>query len=224
MSNYIKTIYNEVDRPITTYPDQLAKYLFDRFNMRPGMKFLEIGCGRGDFLKGFKRLGLDVSGLDISSEAIGLNPGIHIKIVDIEAEQSEFNDNEFDIIYSKSLIEHLHNPDKYIREAYRILKPGGLLLTLVPDWEANYKTYFDDYTHRTPFTSVSLKDIYKMFGFKDVDVFKFRQLPIVWEYPIINYFCAFISLFLPTRIKIIGGISKFLFWSKEIMLIGRGTK
>lgn len=219
MSNYIKTIYNEVDRPITTYPDQLAKHLFDRFNMRPGMKFLEIGCGRGDFLKGFKKLGLDAYGLDISSEAIGLNPGIHIKIADIEVEQSEFNDNEFDIIYSKSLIEHLHNPDKYIREAYRILKPGGLLLTLTPYWATNMRQFYDDFTHRTPFTEISLNDIYKMFGFKDVKVIKFRQLPITWKYPAINYFCAAITPFIPFRTK-----NKFLFWSKEIMLIGCGTK
>ena len=223
MSNYIKTIYNEKDRPITSYPDQLTKYLFDKFNMCSGMKFIEIGCGRGDFLKGFQKLGLDVCGFDISEEAVEFNQGIEIKIGSAE-NLLPYEDNTFDIIYSKSLIEHLNNPDKYIKEAYRILKPGGILLTLVPDWEANYRTYFDDYTHRTPFTVVSLKDIYKMFNLKNVEVVRFRQLPIVWKYPVLNYFCVLISKFLPTRINITCKISKFLFWSKEIMLIGYGAK
>ena len=48
--------------------------------------------------------------------------------------------------------------------------------------KSNYKIFFDDFTHRTPFTVMALNDAYKMFGFKDVKVFKFRQLPIVWKY------------------------------------------
>ena len=36
-------------------------------------------------------------------------------------------DNFFDIVYSKSVIEHFHNPDKLISEMYRVLKPGGEL-------------------------------------------------------------------------------------------------
>lgn len=219
MTNYISVTYNEADRPKTQYPDQLAKHLFDKFNMKPNMKLLEAGCGRGDVLKGFQKLGLDVFGLDLSEEAIDLNPGIEIKIADIEHDKLPYPDATFDIVYSKSLLEHFYYPERYMKEAYRVLKPGGLLLTLVPDWEANYKTYFDDYTHRTPFSSVALNDIYKIFNFTDVDVIKFRQLPIVWKYPVLNYFCAAIAPFVPVRTKV-----KFLFWSREIMLIGAGTK
>lgn len=217
--NYIKTVYNEEERPVTSYPDQLAKHLFDMFELKPGMKFLEAGCGRGDFLKGFQKLGLDVCGMDISYEAIELNPGISISILDVEKEKLQYNDNSFDVIYSKSLLEHLFHPDIYMHECHRILKPGGLLLTLVPDWEACYKTYFDDYTHRTPFTKISLKDIYRICEFKNVNVITFRQLPIVWKYPSLNYVCAAISPFIPHRTN-----NKFLFWSRELMLIGSGRK
>lgn len=217
MSNYIKTVYNEKDRPITSYPDQLAKYLFDKYNMQPGEKLLEPGVGRGDFLKAFQRLGLDVYGQDLSYEAKELNPGIEITLG--TAEQLSYEDNTFDIVYSKSLIEHLWYPDSYVKEAYRILKPGGLFLTLTPYWSSGMKQFYDDYTHRTPFTEISLNDIYKMFGFQNVNVVKFRQLPITWKYPILNYFCACITPLIPFRTK-----NKFLFWSKEIMLIGSGTK
>ena len=49
-------------------------------------------------------------------------------------------------------MEHLVNPENYLKEAYRILKPGGKIISLIPDWEANYKIYYDDHTHKTPFT------------------------------------------------------------------------
>ena len=140
-------------------------------------------------------------------------------ICDIENQPLPFEDNHFDVIYSKSFIEHLYYPERYLKEAYRVLKPGGMLLTLVPDWESNYKTYFDDFTHRTPFTQPSLTDAYQMFGFDEVTVYKFRQLPVVWKYPLLNYFCAAISPFIPVRTKV-----KFLRWSRELMLVGVGIK
>ena len=113
----------------------------------------------------------------------------------------------------------MHKPEKYLDEAYRVLKPNGRFLTLVPDWESNYKIYFDDYTHRSPFTMQALNDAYRMHGFSNVKVFKFRQLPIVWKYPLLNYFCAAISPMIPVRTKI-----KFLRWSRELMLVGIGQK
>ncbi len=137
----------------------------------------------------------------------------------VEKEKLPFDDNSFDILFSKSFIEHLSDPSNYLDEAFRVLKPGGMLLTLVPDWESNYKIYFDDYTHRTPFTLVSLNDAYKMFGFEQIEVFKFRQLPIVWKYPALNYFCAAISPFIPVRVN-----NKFLRWSRELMLVGAARK
>ena len=84
---------------------------------------------------------------------------------------------------------------------------------------SNHKTYFDDYTHRTPFTCVSLADIYKMTDFQDISVRKFRQLPIVWRYPAMNLLCALIAPFVPVRTEI-----KFLKWSRKLMLIASGIK
>jgi SAM-dependent methyltransferase len=116
-------------------------------------------------------------------------------------------------------LEHLHKPDSFLREAHRILRPNGKIICLVPDWESNYKTYFDDFTHRTPFTKPSLEDILKITDFDDVEVYKFRQLPIVWKFPILNLFCALISPFIPVRVN-----NKFLRWSRELMLVGSAVK
>ena len=171
------------------------------------------------FLSNFQKLGLDVVGVDISPEAHNYKHNFDIKICDVERDALPFKNNTFDVIFSKSFIEHLYYPERYLKEAFRILKPGGILITLVPDWESNYKIYFDDFTHRTPFTNISLNDAYLMHGFRDVSVTKFRQLPIVWKYPILNYLCILIAPFVPVRTK-----TKFFRWSRELMLVGVGKK
>jgi len=219
MADYVELTYNESDRPRTDYPERLARHLFDRFSMRPGMTLLETGCGRGEFLGNFARLGLKVSGADLCAGAARLSPGLEISSCDVSKERLPYADNSFDILYSKSFIEHLREPERYFAEAQRVLKPGGRLVTLVPDWESQYKTYFDDYTHRTPFSQPSLADIYRLHDFAEVEVCKFRQLPVVWKYPALNYFCAAISPFIPVRTT-----HKFLRWSRELMLLGSGVK
>lgn len=219
MKNYLSVVYDEKSHPYNDYPMKLCSYLFNLFELKKGMKLLEPGCGRGDFLSNFKKLDLDVEGVDISSESLNFDNDLKIKLCDIEKEKLPFSNDTFDVVFSKSFIEHLSKPEKYLEEAFRVLKPGGILLTLVPDWESNYKKYFDDFTHKSPFTKIALEDAYKMFGFSDINVFKFRQLPIVWKYPILNFFCAAISPLIPVRVE-----NKFFRWSRELMLVGSGVK
>ena len=222
MADYLKVIYGEDVKPFTDYPAKLVKYLFDSFEMKEGMKILETGSGRGEFSKVFKHLGMDIVALDRSEECKDLfsEDGIDLVVCDVEAGFGlPFPDNHFDVIFNKSFMEHLNQPDAFLKEAHRILKPGGMILCLIPDWEANYKIYFDDFTHVTPFTKPSLEDIYRICDFEKINVFKFRQLPIVWKYPILNYFCAVISPFIPVRVQ-----NKFLKWSRELMLVGCAYK
>lgn len=220
MADYLKVIYDTKSHPKTTYPQKLISYLFNSFNMSKGEKLLEPGCGRGEFLAEFKKLGLECHGLDLSKEAGSMCKDISIKTdINLEEDKWPYPDNYFDVIYNKSLLEHMWNPDKFLNEARRVLKPGGKILCLVPDWESNYKIYFDDFTHRTPFTSISLKDIYTITDFKNIKVYKFRQLPMTWKYPILNYICSIISVFSRVRSN-----NKIFRWSRELMLIGYAEK
>jgi SAM-dependent methyltransferase len=220
MADYLKVVYDTKSHPQTSYPGKLCSFLFHTFQMEKGQTFLEPGCGRGEFLDEFRKLGLDCKGIDLSEYSGSMCPEVEVKKkVDLENDIWPFPDNYFDIIYNKSLMEHLTNPDKFLAEARRVLKPGGKIICLIPDWESNYKTYFDDFTHRTPFTSISLNDIYQITDFQNIKVFKFRQLPIVWRYPILNIVCKLISPFIPVRTQ-----NKFLRWSRELMLIGYAEK
>lgn len=217
-SDYLSTVYSE-KKPRTAYPGKLAKYLCERFSLTSGMRFLEVGCGRCEFLYGFATEGLAVTGVDISPYAQHSAPDLDIILSNVAEEPLPFADNTFDIVYSKSFIEHLEYPEVYFKEAFRILKKGGICLTLVPDWESCYKTYFADHTHKTPFTRIALQTIYEMVGFENIAVTRFRQLPILWKYPMLEGISQLVAPFVPVRTK-----NTFLRWSRELMVIGVGSK
>ena len=67
--DYVEVLYDEKLKPFTDYPSRLSKYIFYTNNMKPNDKLIELGCGRGEFLKGFSDLGLDCFGLDKSDYA-----------------------------------------------------------------------------------------------------------------------------------------------------------
>jgi ubiquinone/menaquinone biosynthesis C-methylase UbiE len=219
VADYLDIVYDRQLKPYTTYPQKLVSYLFNSCQMQEGMKMLEPGVGRGEHLREFEKLGLEVKGLDISKEAVELSPDMDIDIYDADDNRWPYDENTFDLVYSKSFIEHLKNPSMYVDEAFRVLKPGGLLITLTPDWEANYKKFFDDYTHVSPFTIVSLNNIQRVSGLVNISVYKLRQLPLLWKYPFLNYISVIISPFIPVRTK-----NQYLRWSRELMLVGVGRK
>lgn len=220
--DYVSVVYNENGRPLTQYPQQLARYLFDRFDLKPGSRLLDVGCGRGEFLSGFMQCGVEGFGVDQSVVAQTYCPQATLRISDIENEGIPYDDNFFDVVYSKSVIEHFYYPEKMVKEVFRVLKPGGVVITLCPDWEFNYRIYFEDYTHRTPFMQSSLRDIFLIHGFDQVSVERFRQLPVLWgQGQILLPFAELTRLLAPGFLK---PHSKWVRFSKEIMLLGCAVK
>lgn len=221
MSNYIKNFYNEKNLPYTKYPLELCKYLFGRFEMAKRDKLLDVGCGRGDFIGGFKDLGLEVFGIDREKGNSEMLEDIEVKLIDIENSSFPFSDETFDFVFSKSVIEHLWSPDNFIRETYRVLKPGGKIIIMTPDWQSQKKIFYDDYTHVHPYTATSSRRLLETYGFKEARSEKFYQLPVLWKYPWLKIF--------PKTLQLLGPVkkihkNKFIRWSRELMILAFGEK
>ena len=219
--DYVAVQYDLTRRPITNYPSKLAKHLSSLHKIPVNSKLLEVGAGRPDVLVGFRNAGMQVSGCDISqvSEKACKESQIPFKYVNLEGGKLPYKSNSFDVVYSKSVIEHMIDPLSFVSESFRVLKPGGLLLILTPDWEANYRTFFDDFTHVRPMTRRSMNLLLSMLDPSEVNSYRFRQLPSTWENPLVRVFCSLITPFIPVNTR-----KSFFRWSRELMLVGVARK
>ena len=183
---------------------------------------MDIGCGRGDFTKGFKDLGLVVSAIDREMGDAELLEGVDVhKSEDLWNDPFPFGDETFDFVFSKSVIEHIGNPDTIIKETQRVLKPGGRVISMVPDWQSQMYIFYNDYTHVHPYTSEGLKDLLAIYGFKETTSELFYQLPILWKYPWLKVVSRTLQLLGPVkRIH----KNKFMRWSRELMILATGVK
>jgi ubiquinone/menaquinone biosynthesis C-methylase UbiE len=111
-----------------------------------GRRVLEIGVGAGsDFLR-WVEAGADATGIDLTHAAIrvtrehlaaeGIDAGdIDLRVAD--AETLPFADGSFDVVYSYGVLHHTADTDRALREARRVLRPGGqarLMLYHRPCW------------------------------------------------------------------------------------------
>lgn len=73
----------------------------------------------------------------------------------------------FDVAFASNLFEHLTREDLLLtlNQLKTVLRPGGTLIALQPNFRFCYATYFDDYTHLQIFTDRSLSDLFEMVGF-----------------------------------------------------------
>ncbi len=98
---------------------------------------LEVGCGDGsagreisDRLKT-----INYTGVDLSSEMWQNRQDLHL--IPASADKLPFNNNSFDVVLSMFVIEHLVFPSRFLDEAWKVLKPGGMLITIAPDFDIN---------------------------------------------------------------------------------------
>jgi len=111
-----------------------------RSAVRPGMKFLEIGCAPGKTLSWVAAvLRAEVSGVDYSEPGVRVARKLFRELhltADLRNEDvfaTTFGDQTFDVVYSAGVIEHFEDPSAIVRIHVKLLKSGGLALITVPN-------------------------------------------------------------------------------------------
>ena len=101
---------------------------------RGQQSFLDIGCATGRLTAFLRDSGWDAHGVEVcrSAAEYGIrthNIPIHIGTLD----DARFEDARFDIVHNSHVIEHINQPDEFMTEIYRILKPGGYFICTTPN-------------------------------------------------------------------------------------------
>ncbi len=113
------------------------RFLFETLN-RAGSEnrlILDAGCGTGLVTHEVHKAGHKVLGIDISLRAIAKARSRYPEIQFVQGvldTKWPFDDEEFDVIYSFEVIEHIFHISKYVSEMNRTLKRGGLLVLTTP--------------------------------------------------------------------------------------------
>lgn len=124
-----------------------------RGHVRPGDRFLEIGCAPGKLLSWVAaELRAEVAGLDYSPRGLStakqlftaLQLSADFRCEDLRA--TTFTPASFDVVLSVGVIEHFEDPRAVVQDHLRLVKPGGIALITVPNYRGIYgfiQRYFD---------------------------------------------------------------------------------
>ena len=113
---------------------------FELAAVEPGMKVLDVACGRGEIVRRCALLGADAYGFDYAHAAIRLAQGVlnrdresvsgYMGLVQADAKGYPFPDRTFDRVLMFDIVEHLHPWELHtsLLEARRVLKDDGMLI------------------------------------------------------------------------------------------------
>jgi 2-polyprenyl-3-methyl-5-hydroxy-6-metoxy-1,4-benzoquinol methylase len=139
-------------------------------------QLLDFGCGAGEFLERMRDRGWKVEGLDMSTYAAHVvmrERGIRVHVGTLP--HRDLAPETFDCITMWQALEHVHEPRVTLREARRLLRPGGVLTAAVPNfssWPARQygRHWFalDVPRHLTHFTPQTLRALFEAEGFRPI--------------------------------------------------------
>jgi len=107
------------------------------FERAVGLKVLEIGCGLGTDGAQFAEAGADYTGVDLTDAAVELARtrfklfGLSGDFRTADAENLDFADESFDLVYSHGVLHHTPDTGKAIQEVHRVLRRGGRAMVML---------------------------------------------------------------------------------------------
>lgn len=161
--------YSKTLKPILT---RLKKWL--PFNK--SIKYLDVACGAGQLLYGFKTMGFNnIYGIDVSPQQVLVAKNISTNVFEGDAlEFLQKNINTFDLITAIDILEHLDKNEMFdfLDAIYLSLREGGRLILQMPNAESpfGHKIRYCDLTHENSFDPSNLNSILNIVGFKNFEI------------------------------------------------------
>jgi len=106
---------------------------------------LDVGCGDGLLSEPIAKMGNTVASIDLTT-IVKVAQKRHVSwVLAGDAEKLSFADSVFDVVLASEVVEHLWNPDSFLAEAYRVLKPKGYLIVEAPEGKEGLR--YDAHKH-----------------------------------------------------------------------------
>ncbi len=120
---------------------------------------LDLGAGYGDFINSVtaaRRIAIDTWPGLAEHVASGVET-----IIGPVTDLGMIAETSIDFAFASNLFEHLTQEELVVvlRQLETRLRPGGVVCILQPNYRYAFREYFDDYTHRTPYSHVGLADL-----------------------------------------------------------------
>ncbi|MDC8803664.1 methyltransferase domain-containing protein [Halomonas pacifica] len=155
-----------------------------------GQQALDLGCGRGEWLRLLTQAGFEARGIDLNASMVAhcREQGFAVTRQDALAALADCADDSLALISGFHIAEHLPFDTLFalVQQAQRALAPGGVLILETPNPEnlivASYSFYHDP-THRNPLTPVTLQFLLQFHGFGDTAIRRFNAPPEATRLP-----------------------------------------
>lgn len=130
------------------------------------IQLLDFGAGSGDRLPELRELIPDLSytGIDFKVPVNSRHAGDDVRFVAYDGTRMPFDDDTFDLCFSKQVLEHVRHPDQAVGEIARVLRPGGVF--------AGSVSFLEPYHAESIFnwTPYGLVTVFRDHGFGEIEL------------------------------------------------------